>query len=204
MSTDGGTTWTPIKQLKSVTYPNSKADFDDITNIDSPGAYREWAPTMLDAGTVEFQGVWAETDPGQIAFAAAFDSQALVMFKHQFATRAGEVTGFLRTFSGYAAQKPSVDAQFDKSSSFSGSIKVSGPFTDTAPGAFPTGYTGSTTSASMSVTSVTGGTGTIVVGMHVSGAGIPSGATVAAFAGTTLTLSAAATATASGVALTFS
>lgn len=61
--------------------------------------------------------------------------------------------------------------------------------------------TGDTTSASTSVTSVSSTTG-ISVGMPISGAGIPSGTTVAAVGSGTLTLSAAATATAAGVALT--
>jgi hypothetical protein len=66
----------------------------------------------------------------------------------------------------------------------------------------PTGLTGSTTSASTSVTAISS-TAAIVVGMSVSGAGIPVGATVAAKTSTTITLSAAATATATAVALTF-
>lgn len=133
LSTDGGTTWIPIKQLKSVTYPGSKADFDDITNMDSTGAYREFVPTLNDAGTVDFQGVWAETDPGQVAATAAFEAQQLCQFKHQFAPRTGETAGFLRTWNGYMASKPQIDAQFDKASTFSGSIKVTGLYTDTAP-----------------------------------------------------------------------
>ena len=204
ISVDGGTTFTPIKQLKSITYPSSKADFDDITNMDSEGAYHEYVPTMLDAGTVDFQGVWAETDPGQVAASAAFDAQTLAMFKHQFARRAGEGAGFLRTFNAYMASKPSIDAQFDKASTYTGSLKVTGGYTDAAPSAIPAGYTGATTSASTSVTGVTGGTGTIVAGLNVAGAGIPAGATVVSFASGTLVLSIAATATASGVALTFS
>ena len=202
ISVDGGTTWTPIKQLKTVTYPNSKADFDDITNIDSTGQYREYVPTLLDAGTVDFTGVWAGDDPGQVSVTAAFDAQTLAMFKHQFAPRAGEHAGFLRTFSGYLAQRPSIDAQFDKASTFNGSVKVTGPYTDTPAVADPTGITGSTTSASPNIT-VSVGTG-IVVGMGVSGAGIPVGATVVSITGTALVISANATATATGVALTFS
>lgn len=201
ISTDGGTTWTPIKQLKSITYPSSKADFDDITNMDSPGAYREYVPTMNDAGTVDFQGVWAETDPGQVSASAAFEAQQLCQFKHQFAPRPGEGAGFLRTFNGFMASKLQIDAQFDKSSTVSGSIKVTGAYTDTPPTVIPVGVTGSTTSASPNIT-VSDGTG-IVVGMGVSGAGIPGGATVVSISGTAMVISANATATASGVPLTF-
>ena len=202
ISTDGGTTWTQIKQLKTISYPNSKADFDDITNMDSPGAYHEFAPTTLDAGTADFQGVWNPSDAGQIAASAAFEAQALCQFKHQFAPSVGESTGFVRTFNGYMAAKPGVDAQFDKASTYNGSIKVTGPYTDTPAVSLPTGVTGSTTSASPNIT-VSSGVG-IVAGLNVSGAGIPAGATVVSITGTAMVISANATATASGVTLTFS
>lgn len=202
ISTDGGTTYVPVKQLKTITYPSSKADFDDITNMDSTGAYREFVPTLNDSGTADFQGVWAETDPGQVACSAAFEAQTLCLFKHQFAVRPGEAAGFLRQFSGYLATKPAIDAQFDKTSTFSGSIKVTGAYTDTAPAGFPTGVTGSTTSSSPNVT-VSSGTG-ILAGMNVAGAGIPAGATVVSITGTAMVISANATATATGVTLTFS
>ena len=66
---------------------------------------------------------------------------------------------------------------------------------------YPTGVTGSTTSGSTAVT-VSSGTG-ITAGMGVSGAGIATGTTVASITGTSLVLSVAATATGTGVALTF-
>jgi hypothetical protein len=74
-----------------------------------------------------------------------------------------------------------------------------GPVAGTTP---PTGLTGSTTSASTSVTAISSTAG-ISVGMTVSGAGIPAGTTVAAKGSGTITLSQAASATASGVSLTF-
>lgn len=66
----------------------------------------------------------------------------------------------------------------------------------------PTGITGTTTSASASVTALTSIVG-IAVGMTVSGVGIPVGATVAAVSGSSLTLSANATASGTVIALTF-
>ena len=57
-------------------------------------------------------------------------------------------------------------------------------------------FTGNTTSASTSLTSVVLSTGTPVVGMIISGTGIPSGTTITAISGTTYTLSLSATVTA--------
>jgi hypothetical protein len=130
-STDGGTTWTPIKQLKTITFSGSKQDFDDITNLDSPGAVREVVPTLIDPGTADFQGVFNGTDPGQLALSAAFTAQTPLEFKLQFAPGATQTVGFLRTWNGYMASKPQVDAQMDKASTFSGSVKITGPVTDT-------------------------------------------------------------------------
>lgn len=132
LSTDGGTTWVPIKQLKTITFSGSKQDFDDITNLDSTGAVREVVPTLIDPGTADFQGVFAGADPGQIAVSAAFDAQTALEFKLQFVAMPGYTTGPLRTFNGYMASKPQIDAQMDKSSTFSGSIKITGPIIDTA------------------------------------------------------------------------
>jgi hypothetical protein len=62
--------------------------------------------------------------------------------------------------------------------------------------------TGATTSGSTQITGLSSTLG-LVIGSFVSGAGIPSGATVTSIVGTTATISIAATATASGVALSF-
>jgi hypothetical protein len=87
-----------------------------------------------------------------------------------------------------------------KAQSTIGLVLSIGPAAST--GTPPTGVTGSTTSASTSVTAVTNTVG-LAIGDSVSGTGIPSGATVASFTTNTITLSIAATATGSAVALTF-
>lgn len=133
ISTDGGTTWLPIKQLKSIAYPTSKADFDDITNMDS-GNWREYAPTANDAGTVELLGVWAMDDPGQMAASTAFDNQTRCLFQHQILPSATVPQSFLRSFTGYMAKKPNIDARIDKASQYAATIRVTGPYTDVFSG----------------------------------------------------------------------
>jgi hypothetical protein len=61
--------------------------------------------------------------------------------------------------------------------------------------------TGDTTSGSATVANASASAGTIQAGMRISGAGIPGGTYILAVSGGTLTLSAAATASATGVAL---
>jgi hypothetical protein len=68
----------------------------------------------------------------------------------------------------------------------------------------PTGITGTTASSSPTITALSSTTG-ILVGMAVSGTGVPTGATVISIVpGTSITLSANATASGTTVALTFS
>lgn len=131
ISTDGGTTFTAVKQLKTCSFSGAKSDFEDVTNMDSPGATREFAPTLLDAGECQIQGVFLDSDPGQLAFNAAYAAQTLLSCKLVMAPRPGQTTGYTRTFSGYISEGNNLDAQFDKSSTFSGTVKISGPITST-------------------------------------------------------------------------
>lgn len=129
ISTDGGTTFTQVKQLKTCNFSGAKSDFEDVTNMDSPGATREWAPTLLDGGEAQVQGVFLDTDPGQLAFNAAYAAQTLLVCKLQMPPRTGQTVGYLRSFSAYVSEGNNLDAQFDKSSSFSGTLKITGPIT---------------------------------------------------------------------------
>lgn len=66
------------------------------------------------------------------------------------------------------------------------------------------GFTGNTTSGSTAIASVAGlSYPTSYIGAQISGSGIPTGTTIVAVSGTTIYLSAAATATATGVSVTF-
>lgn len=130
ISTDG-TTFTPVKQLKTIQFSGAKSDYEDITNLDSAGATREWAPTLLDSGQASISGVFDPVDPGQEALSAAFLAQTKVSCKLQFAKASDETTtGMLRTFSGYISER-TLDAQFDKSSTITATVKITGVITDT-------------------------------------------------------------------------
>jgi hypothetical protein len=126
-----GTTFTPVKQQKTVNFSGSKSDLEDITNMDSPAATREWAPTLLDSGQCAIQGVFLDSDPGQLAVNAAYQAQTLLQCKLQMAPGVGQSTGFLRTFSAYVTEGGNLDAQFDKSTTFSATFKLTGAWTDT-------------------------------------------------------------------------
>src|SRR5690349_14396872 len=49
-------TFTLIPECKTITFSGAKADLDDVTNLDSTGAYREYITTLLDGGEVQADG----------------------------------------------------------------------------------------------------------------------------------------------------
>lgn len=126
-----GTTFTPVSQAKTISFSGSKMDLDDITNMDSAGAYHEYAPTLLDAGQVSLQGVFDPDDAGQLSLHASFEAQTLLVVKVQFPKSSSQTsTGLLRTFSAYVTAHD-IDVQFDKSSTFSSTLKITGGITNT-------------------------------------------------------------------------
>lgn len=128
-----GTAFTPIAALKSISYSGDQQSYETITNMDSPGAQDEYAPTTSTPGTAQAQGVFSPFgDPGQIMSAAARQSQVLLTVKQQMAPAIGQTKGFSRTFNAYVQECncPS-DQQYDKASTFNVTFKITGPKTDT-------------------------------------------------------------------------
>jgi predicted secreted protein len=62
---------TDIEQIQDISGPGESAESLDITNHDSPSAYREKIAVILDGGEVTFDMVWT-SETGQDALRAAF------------------------------------------------------------------------------------------------------------------------------------
>lgn len=121
-----------IGQLKSIAFSGSKLDLEDITNLDSPNSYREYAPTLLDAGNAQLDGVFNPADAGQIAAVAAFDARSLCTFQLTLPITGTQTTAATRTFTGYFSARPVYSVQADKTSAFTATIKITGAITDVA------------------------------------------------------------------------
>ena len=132
-----GTTFTPVKQLQQVSYSGGKLNFDDITNLDSPSpvgsnaVFEEVAPTTNSSGQCQLSGVFSDSDAGQVMFIAAFNNVQLLTVKMQMAPRTGQTKGFLRTYTAYVQEPPNYSYGTTKAVSFQGSLKITGPMTDT-------------------------------------------------------------------------
>lgn len=130
ISTDGGTTYIPLGQIKTCSFSGSKTDFEDVTNFDSTLSVREFAPTLIDPGQVTINGVFNPDDAGQTALQAAFNASTLLTVKLVLAKVAGDPTALQRQFTGYV-QDHNIDVQHDKATGLACTIRITAPIIDT-------------------------------------------------------------------------
>jgi hypothetical protein len=117
-----GSSYTNLLQLKKFGFGGLKADFDDITNLDSPTIFKEWMKTVVDGSDVTFQGVMNPADPtleGLLSNLATAGSAALNYWK--ITTTDGSVL----IFQAYVADFK-FDVEYNKAMVFSGSLKIVG------------------------------------------------------------------------------
>lgn len=127
-----GAGFTTIAEVKKVDFTGGKADTADVTNMDSTGAYREFLPTLLDAGELSFDGNYlGNADITQAELQSTFDSQILASWKIVLPTPPGESVS--RGTWSFLAFVTSFDPSFpiDKESSFTAKLKITGARTFT-------------------------------------------------------------------------
>jgi hypothetical protein len=133
--TPAGGSASTIGGATQISFSGSKLDLEDVSSFSSPNGYHEWAPTLKDAGNATIQGHYNSTDAGQLATFAAFDASpaTLCAFVVQFPKSGTETTtGPSVSFSGYISERPSRTVAFDKTVTYSVTIKITGAFTETA------------------------------------------------------------------------
>lgn len=123
ISSDGGTTYVQIKELKGITPSGAASSQIDVTDLDSDA--KEYRTGLLDNGTIALDVNIKEDDPGQVIALAAFDAASSVHFKH-------ETTLYERTFEGSMTKWPTIpNSIVDGVLVGSGEIRVSGAVTAT-------------------------------------------------------------------------
>jgi predicted secreted protein len=122
--TSGGS-YTNIGQLKKFDFGGLKADFDDITNLDSPTIFKEWIKTVVDGSSISFDGVLNPTDvPTQSLLTNISTPGASALYFWKITTTDGSTfvfTAYVESFK--------FGAQYDKAITFSGSLKIVGNIT---------------------------------------------------------------------------
>jgi hypothetical protein len=111
-----------VAEIRTIDIGGAKSDFADATNMDSLGSFKEWVPTLLEAGEVSFTGNFlGTTDATQTQLLADFNGQTLLAWTIVLPFTRGTFT-----FSGYVA---SFDVKMDvtKLADFTAKIKISGP-----------------------------------------------------------------------------
>lgn len=126
-SADGGTTYLTIAEMTKVQGTGSKADVIDVTNMDSPSAYREKIVTLLDAGEISFDGNFVADDATQAAVQSDFDTRT--QNKWKIVLPIDPATTTPRGHWDFSANVTSIDfdIQHDKAVVISGKLTISGP-----------------------------------------------------------------------------
>jgi len=127
-----GTTFTLVKQLQKISSSGQKANFAEITNLDSPNAFIERIPTTLDSGTLSATVVANPNDAGQLMLLAAFQAQTKLTCKLQYPPVGAQTTGLLKTFSAYVSSAPMPSASVTDASTFDVELTITGPVSDMA------------------------------------------------------------------------
>lgn len=110
-----------IAEITRIQQSGKKADFEDATNMDSSGAYREYVPTFLDSGEVSFDANLIAADNTQGLVLSDFNSRRKGNWQITLPGSLGH-WAFEAYVSGF-----DVDDSFDKIVRISGKLKVTGP-----------------------------------------------------------------------------
>jgi predicted secreted protein len=122
----GPEVFTTIAEMVKVQQSGSKADIVDVTNLDSPNAYKEKLVTILDAGQIAFDGNMVADDATQQAVQADFDGRVLHNWK--VILPVDPATTITRGHWEFEAYVTSIDfdTPHDKQATISGKLEITG------------------------------------------------------------------------------
>ncbi|MBO9437336.1 hypothetical protein J7354_01555 [Sulfitobacter sp. R18_2] len=98
-SGDGGTTYTNIPEVKGLVVPETEIEYQDATNLDSVGGFREFIPGLKDAGEVTIPAGY--TSDGYETAVGYQTAGTLVNFRTTLPVETGQATGDTFEFTGY-------------------------------------------------------------------------------------------------------
>jgi predicted secreted protein len=114
-----GTTYTTIGEAKKIAIA-IKGAFEDVTNMDSPTAFKEFIAGLIDGGSVKVDANFINTDAVQNDLLNDLTAQTLLFWRVQLPNTRGkfEFSGYVEEFSpDFDVSKPATQAV---------SIKVTG------------------------------------------------------------------------------
>lgn len=122
-----GTSYTRVGQLRKFGPLGGKADFDDISNLDSPTIFKEYLKTLCDGSALAIDGVMNSADP---TFQALFTNLAAA---GAAALNYWQITLTDSSTIVFQAYVEMVDfsVEYNKALAFKGSLKIVGAVTPT-------------------------------------------------------------------------
>src|ERR1043166_9249280 len=113
----------PIAEVRKVTISGNKVDFADVTNIQSPNNYKEFIPTLIEAGELSFECNYIPADTTQASLVTARDARTKHNWKVVLPSTLGNIT-----FAGFVSSiDPSLD--YSKEATLSVKVKITGAVT---------------------------------------------------------------------------
>ncbi len=120
-----GVTYSNVAQLQKFSFSGLKATLEDITNIDSPSAFKEFLPTIVDPGDVSFDGILDPQNTTIEGLTTLLQNFTKTFFKIILSE------GTFMTFTGYVVEYVPASVDYAKAITFSGKIQITGPVTTT-------------------------------------------------------------------------
>lgn len=97
-STDG-TTWANVPEAKGIAVPSPEQEYQDATNLESPGGYREFVAGLKDPGAVEIPCGY--TSGGYETAHGYFTNGTLVHYRTTLPLEVGQSSGDVFTYTGF-------------------------------------------------------------------------------------------------------
>lgn len=117
--------YTTIAEITKIDITGSKADVPDVTNMDSPTAYREFLATLIDAGEINIECNFVPGNAPQQVLEADFSAQVNAPYRIVLPNSLGEAT-----FNGFVVSRDFA-IPIDKQATRTVKIKITGPMTTT-------------------------------------------------------------------------
>ncbi|WP_320178122.1 phage tail tube protein [Roseovarius pacificus] len=98
-STDGGDTWTEVKELVTCDVPTHSVDKHERTHMKSPGRTKEYTPGLRDVNDVSFSFNFSSVD-----YEALFTLETagtVAMWRHTLSLNDGEATNAVYEYKGF-------------------------------------------------------------------------------------------------------
>lgn len=119
------TNFTTIAEVLKISITGSKADLPDVTNMDSPTAYREFLATLLDAGDIDLECNFVPGNATQHTLESDFDAQVNAPYRIVLPQSLGQAT-----FNGFVSSRDFA-LPIDKQGTRTVKIKITGAMTTT-------------------------------------------------------------------------